>query len=247
MKQRWPYLASFIILVLVNSHQAIGQSASNVQGYKLGIISVQNTQKALFPYRADLKFSQQGYAQGIAANIYFQSPPLSSHYLAYELSFLQKTINSMEVDLLQYLKNNQDRRSTLNKHLEYLKDLERTLNERQSRLAAEIILLNTSNNQLSQKIKDNEDIFFRALPEFQINSAVSAYEQFIETSKKEVAVRAHLGALQWIESGYQNAMNILPKLISAIEQNKEALIQGIVVTEIENIDLGIIKKAPDVD
>ena len=52
--------------------------------------------------------------------------------------------------------------------------------------------------------------------------------------------KAYLGALRKAKENHDLFYPKLNKRIKAIESNKEALLQGIRITEVEDIDLGLI-------
>lgn len=227
--------------IITNTH---AQDAENyaIRGYDVGIRSALSVQDQLFPYKIDSKLTKEGYAQGIQSSMHFRSPILKSHKIQFELSILRKAINSVEIDIKQYLNRQADRRTALLDHIDYLKKLQLELQNRDFKLQRELTELEAQSTRLSNSVSSNEQEFFGLLPQFQINPAIEAYENFVDDSKKNVELRAHIGAMQYIQSMYATLTPNLSKLIIAMEANKEALIQGITVVDVEDIDLGIIKR-----
>lgn len=215
---------------------------SAFDGYSLGMSSSMKIQNALFPYKTDLKL--QSYRTGIESSIIFSKPLIKEHLLSHEIALVKKALFSMETNIPQYLRSQDNKRAALRNHIVFLNKLLVLLKQRSYKIKKELAQLDIQNKRNESIIASSEKEFFRALNQFEVNLSADRFDVFVESSQSNIQIRAYLGAFHQIDEWYQNLIPQLEKLIFAIEENKEALVQGITVTDIENIDLGIIRKIP---
>lgn len=100
--------------------------------------------------------------------------------------------------------------------------------------------LTVSFNSLSGDMDQLEQDFFDALNDLEPAKSDTLLKSFVDVSQKQTALRARVAALQKLRDFYTGAIDRLQKRIEAVEENREALIQGIRVVDIPEGRLDII-------
>jgi len=100
-----------------------------------------------------------------------------------------------------------------------------------------------SYNSLSADKARYERDFFAAMENLEPEKSDLLIKGFIDISQKQLALKARIRALAKLEGYYKSALQKLDLRIKAVEQNRDALIQGIRVVDIPGADLNIIIKS----
>lgn len=153
---------------------------------------------------------------------------------------LEKLRNLYSIDVYALLDRSTQRSATL---LEYLDDLRQARTETQQTLQA--LQLNIDHLRLSYDSLGNnqtqfERDFFVALQNLEAEKSDVLLKSFIDINQKQIALRARIGALQKLVQYYNTALERVDLRILAIEQNTEALVQGIRVVDVPGSDIDII-------
>jgi len=100
-----------------------------------------------------------------------------------------------------------------------------------------------SYNSLTPDKNKYEQDFFTAMGNLESEKSDLLLKGFIDISQKQIALKARVSALTKLEGYYTSALQKLDIRIRAVEQNRDALIQGIKVVDIPGSDLNIIIKS----
>lgn len=211
-----------------------------VKGFLIGAQASKTLQDDVFPYKIDIDV--QGFLIGAQSGLVLQERVLKIHALTSDIELIRRSLNILETDVPAYLRQQQNKRQALFDHVNLLDRIKITMEDRVVFVNREISQLQLQDSSNRESIEQNETQFFDNLSSLQTNSAVDNFEKFIVSSQNNIEVRAYLGAMQKIQEFYTQLIDRAELLIIAIEKNRDALVEGITVTEIENIDLGIIKR-----
>jgi len=156
------------------------------------------------------------------------------------MDVLLRLQNAFSTDIHQLLDNSRDRGKALNLHLTELRDVyqesidtQRDVNENKDKLKVEF------NEVTTQKNKVEKD-FFVSLDRLEGNKSNNLLNSFIETSKRQIDLKAGYNALNKISELFDIALKNMDARIKDIEFNKKALIQGVQVVDIKGSDLDLI-------
>ena len=155
---------------------------------------------------------------------------------------LKQINNVLSIDLFQYLNQSNDRAGTLDSYLNLLITLKEKTDRRVNELGSKISFLQTNSNAQETRIKTSEEEFFRQLQLLNGPNAEEELSNFVGIKEDNAEVRAKMGAYKALQSYYTFFQPRLDNLIRAIKANRDALIAGVKVTEIENMTLPIIIK-----
>ncbi|MCD6109928.1 hypothetical protein J7J83_04185 [bacterium] len=160
--------------------------------------------------------------------------------IASYMDVLLRLQNAFSTDIHQLLDNSRDRGKALNLHLTELRDVyqesidtQRDVNENKDKLKVEF------NEVTTQKNKVEKD-FFVSLDRLEGNKSNNLLNSFIETSKRQIDLKAGYNALNKISELFDIALKNMDARIKDIEFNKKALIQGVQVVDIKGSDLDLI-------
>jgi hypothetical protein len=183
----------------------------------------------------------------------FQKSLLATYYLGEKTIDINSTLqtdtqilkqidNALSVDLFQYLDQSASRADTLNNYLNLLTILLEKCNERISDLQNKINFLSVNFASQETQIGQSEQVFFDNLKIFQGDNAEEELGNFIGVREAQVEVKAKIGAYQGLQNYYKFFQPKLDNLIKAIKANRDPLIAGVKVVEIQNMTLPLIIK-----
>lgn len=155
---------------------------------------------------------------------------------------LRELISSYDVDIYQMLNQTTQREDVLTAHLTKLKDLLNKSSTVAKELNLEIDDTKISYDSLNPDRTRFETDFFVALQGLAGQKADFLLKSFVDVSQKQVALKAHLAALQQLLVYYTAALKNLTIRITGIEKNYQVLAQGIKVVDIPGANLDIILK-----
>ncbi|MBI5412093.1 hypothetical protein HZA43_02850 [Candidatus Peregrinibacteria bacterium] len=148
--------------------------------------------------------------------------------------------NTLSVNLFKYLNQAAIRADALDSYLRLLSELAKKTQERITDLQGTINFLQGSATGLTTQINTSEKQFFQELDKLNSATAEKNLGDFIGLRQNESEVHAKLGAYSKLQSYYKFFLPRLQSLSREIRLNREALIAGVKVTEIQNMTLPLI-------
>lgn len=162
--------------------------------------------------------------------------------LQIDSKILSQISNTLSVDLFQYLNQAVSRADALNEYLNLLNVLLDKTNQRIMDLQYKIDFLVANFRAKEEEIKISEEIFFENLKIFSGPDAEEELGHFIGLQEAQVEIRAKLGAYESLKGYYEFFKPRLENLITAIKANRDPLIAGVKVVEIQSMTLPLIIK-----
>ncbi len=157
-----------------------------------------------------------------------------------DADLLSRINNALSVDIFVYLNQSVDRADSLDSFLNLLRILETAAQERSADLSSQINFLNANFQAQEQSIEGAEEDFFESLQMFAGEDAEQQLSDFIGLQKDQTEVRAKRGVYQSLQEYYEFFLPKLDNLIRAIGANRDPLIAGVKVVEIQNMTLPLI-------
>ncbi|EKD63513.1 MAG: hypothetical protein ACD_51C00265G0003 [uncultured bacterium] len=162
-----------------------------------------------------------------------------SNVFVYRLEYYQEVVNAYNMDVNDYLNNFEDRsaavddlsadyQSLFDEGLEIIHDLEDE--------TAEISVLYDSNSETKDYYEND---FFAQFKEYDGDAAVVAMDDFVEISQEQIELKAQYQAKSNLYDGLYNALLYLKAKIEDITLNKEALVKGVQVVDVQGSDLDL--------
>lgn len=207
-------------------------------------------QNSLFLNNELMKGQQLSGGQNQSADIVLKSL-LTNYYLmektvpissALEMDsqILAKLNNTLSVDLFAYLNQSNDRADSLDNYVQLLENLMDTAQNRSAELQSQITFLEKNLDAQERSITLMEEEFFVDLEGFEGMEADETLQEFIALGQEQTEVKAKIGAYQTIKDYYDYFLPRLDTLITAIKANRDPLIAGVRVVEIEDMTLDLI-------
>jgi len=180
-----------------------------------------------------------------------QKSILATYYLGEKTVDLNSTIetdskilsqisNTLSVDLFAYLNQAISRADALDEYINLLTILQNKTNKRIKELQTKINFL-TSNFQIrEQKIQQSEQTFFDNLKIFNGPDAKTKLADFVGLRKGSVEIRAKIGAYEGLRNYYKFFQPKIVNLLTTIRANRDPLIAGVKVVEVQNMSLPLI-------
>lgn len=150
--------------------------------------------------------------------------------------------NALSVDLFQYLNQSVSRADALDSYLHLLSQLLNKTQERMNDLNTKVTFLDANSSSRNQEISQSEQQFFQQLNALNGMNAEEELKRFIDLRENQAEIRAKLGAYRSLYNYYSFFRPRLENLIREIQLNREALIAGVRVTEIQNMTLPLINR-----
>lgn len=180
-----------------------------------------------------------------------QKSILSTYYLGEKTVDIDNTIdldtrilknnqNTLGTDLFQYLSQAPNRADALDEYLHLLENLRQTDQERINDLQSKINFLRGNFQSLEAKAETSQDVFFNNLQIFNSENANEQLAQFVGAAEAQVEIRAKIGAYESLKEYYEFFLPQIDTLIASIRANRDALIAGVKVVEIQNMTLPLI-------
>ncbi len=195
--------------------------------------------------------SQGGYLNSIRTGNALQKSVLSTFYLGEKTVSVNSSLqtdsrllsqinNTLSVDIFAYLNQSVNRAESLDSYLNLLKTLEKTAQQRSTELASQINFLSGNFEAQDRSIELTEEAFFRNIQAFDGENAEGALAEFIGLEKAQSEVRAKMGAYRGLKDYYDNFLPLLANHIDSITKNRDPLIAGVKVVEVQNMTLPLI-------
>ncbi len=182
-----------------------------------------------------------------------QKSILATYYLGERTSTVNSTIqndtvllgkinNALQTDLFQYLNQADNRADALASYTALLRRLNFEANSRINELNSNINFLSANFEATQAGLNVSEEAFFDNLQRLDGPNAEEELAQFIGFQEQTAEIRAKMGAYVTLRDYYDILGPQLENLITAIEANRDALIAGVKVVEIENMTLPLIER-----
>lgn len=159
-----------------------------------------------------------------------------------DAQLLGKINNALSVDIFQFLNQSLDRADALDNFLNLLIILKNKGAERSQELGSVMSFLSGNFKSQETVVNLSEDTFFTNLKMFQGENAEEELKTFINLQQGQSEIRAKMGAYQALKGYYDFFLPKLDNLIRAIQANRDPLIAGVKVVEIQNMTLPLIIK-----
>jgi hypothetical protein len=153
---------------------------------------------------------------------------------------LSQISNTLSVDLFAYLNQSNDRATSLDNFLNLLETLLSSAQRRSAELQSKINFLSQNFDAQERTIQLTEDAFFQNLQIFEGENAEEELGRFIGLQQDQSEIKAKIGAYQGLKDYYGFFIPRLDNLIRAIRANRDPLIAGVKVVEIQNMTLPLI-------
>ncbi len=157
-----------------------------------------------------------------------------------DAQLLRKIDNALSVDLFAYLNQSASRADSLDGFIHLLETLETAAQERSADLSSKINFLNANSQAQERSIGLTEDAFFENLKIFEGENAETELANFIGLQQEQTEVKAKIGAYQGLKQYYEFFLPKLDNLVRSIKANRDPLIAGVKVVEVQNMTLPLI-------
>ncbi|MBU1445786.1 hypothetical protein KKD70_00815, partial [Patescibacteria group bacterium] len=181
-----------------------------------------------------------GFVVGVS-KVDFQNADIIATYM----NVLMKLQNAFSTDIHQMLNSAQNRSVALEAHISELDSLQeealttlREINEKKDNLKI-------SFNEATTLKEKLEADFFVSIDQLEGNKANYLLDEFIETSKRQVDLKAQYNALNRLSELFDYATLNMDVRIKDIKYNREPLVKGIQVVDIKGSDLELIIQEPE--
>ncbi len=180
-----------------------------------------------------------------------QKSILSTYYLGEKTVNIDSTLqtdarllgqisSTLSVDVFAYLNQAENRSDALDNYIHLLERLNAKALARTQDLTSVINFLKANFQAQKVTIGLTEDAFFRNLEIFDGENAEEELGNFIGLQKEQTEVKAKIGAYDGLKGYYEFFIPKLNNLIRAIKANRDPLIAGVKVVEIQNMTLQLI-------
>lgn len=156
------------------------------------------------------------------------------------VSDFEKIYNILQVDVQDLIDQSNDRTLAIDKYLDQLEELLNiaNLNLRQLQREEADLIAQFETKQADQAA--DEEAFFNSINNLDGNAANSNLRDFISVSKEVLEIRANYRARLKLDDFYNDGITELELRIKDIKFNKEALVKGVRVVELQGSDLKLI-------
>lgn len=146
----------------------------------------------------------------------------------------------LQVDVNELLNQSSNRYEAIDDHLNELNYLQYLGRQNLADLEESSDNLVQKFNSIEEAKSENEERFFLELQDLDAPAALSALNAFIAQGEDIVRLRAEFNARQKLIGYYEQALEALATRQKDIELNKEALVKGVQVVEVEGSTLDLI-------
>ncbi len=164
----------------------------------------------------------------------------SEENVAVYIETLGSIRNLYETDVNDLMNRSRDRNATYTELLSSMKQVLETARKYIPEITARKTELETVFNELAVKKQAEEDLYFENLTENRAMATSKNLSNFIALAEKSVDIRARFRALDKIGDYMQRYTDALDTRIRDVELNREALIRGVRVYDVEGSDIRLI-------
>lgn len=179
--------------------------------------------------------------KSILATYYLGEKTVSIHSsIQTDSQLLSKIKNTLEVDIFAYLNQSTDRANSLDNFLKLIDTMIERATIRSTELQSQVTFLTSNYTAQDNSLELSEEAFFQNLKIFDGQDADKRLSEFIGLGQEQTEVRAKIGAYQGLKDYYDYFLPLLENLSRAIKLNRDPLIAGVKVVEVENMTLKLI-------
>ena len=153
---------------------------------------------------------------------------------------LKQISNTLSVDIFAYLNQSDDRATSLDNYIHLLEAHLENAQRRSAELSSKINFLSQNFEAQERSIGLTEEAFFENLQIFNGENAEVELADFIGLQQEQTEVRAKIGAYQKLKDYYDFFIPRLENMLKSIKANRDPLIAGVKVVEIQNMTLPLI-------
>jgi len=181
--------------------------------------------------------------KSVLATYYFGEKTITlNSTLQSDTKLLSEINNTLSVDIFAYLNQSSSRATSLDSYIHLLETLNDKAKARSQDLASVVNFLTANSKAQDTSINLTEDAFFANLKIFNGSDAETQLGQFIGMQKDLTETKAKIGAYKGLKQYYDFFLPKLDNLIRAINANRDPLIAGVKVVEVQNMTLPLIIK-----
>jgi hypothetical protein len=182
---------------------------------------------------------------GISAAIYYgfgkEALYIKNRFINY-VNYLAKIRLANQVKIADVLDNQLHRDQVLDKYLADTRAIFDEGNKLRREINVQIDDLKISVNSLNADKDRYETDFFVALDQTQGEKSELLINKFIDSSQQQIKLKAQLAALSSLSASYEADLITMKIKLDDISKNREALISGVTVTEVQGSDLNLIRR-----
>ena len=160
----------------------------------------------------------------------------------YYVRFLAKIRNANQVDVGASLNGKLRRDEALDQLVADLEAVFDEGNKLRKEINVQVDDLKISVNSLNPDKDRYEADFFSSLEKAEAEKASLLIDKFIESSQKQIELKAKLAALTQLSADYENDLINLKLKLEGISKNRAALIEGVTVTEVPGSNINLVNK-----
>jgi len=157
-----------------------------------------------------------------------------------DFQVLKSLNNTLSVDVFQYLNQAQNRADALDEYVNLLEALQEQSQKRITEIEGTLRFLEGDFQTQEQALQLSEADFFNNLQAFNSPDAEKQLNEFIGLQASQSETRAKIGAYISIRDYYRFFLPRLNNLVTAVKVNRDALVAGVKVVEIQNMTLPLI-------
>ncbi len=159
-----------------------------------------------------------------------------------DAQILSNIKNTLSVDLFQYLNQSTSRADSLDEYLKLLQTLSKKTDQRINDLQSKIAFLTANSKAKAIEVKTSETAFFSNIKTLDGPNADKELKKFVGIKEGEVEIKAKLGAYKSLQNYYKFFKPKLDTRKKAVKANRDVLIAGVKVMEIQNMTLPLVIK-----
>jgi len=243
-----------LLAAIPTAGSPLGAKSAELLGHEPGrtphVIYGQNASKgvqaatAIATGQPFTRFPQQearGLSKSVLATVYLGEKTIDiNSTLQRDTQLLGKINNALSVDLFEYLNQSTNRADGLESYLRLLRALSDKTKERVIELGSKVAFLDASSQAEATQIQFSQETFYSHLKIFNGPDAEEELGKFLGLQQQNVEDKAKKGAYTGLRDYYLFFQPRLENLITALQANRDALIAGVKVTEIQNMTLPLI-------
>jgi hypothetical protein len=182
---------------------------------------------------------------GVTAALFFgfgRDDEFFQNKFIFYVDYLEKLNFANKVDISDVLDGQLRRDIALDDFIDETTGLFERGNELRKEINVQVDDLKISTNSLQPDKDRYETDFFASLQQLEGEKADILINKFIDTTQKQVELKAKLAAMTKLSEYYETVLVDMKMRLLAIEKNREALISGVTVTETPGVDLDLIRE-----
>jgi hypothetical protein len=166
---------------------------------------------------------------------------INNRFVMY-VKYLEKLQNANTVDVYNVMDGKLRRDEALKKYLTDSRAIFEQGNTLRKEINVQVDDFKVSLNSITPDKDKYELDFFASLANLEADKADMLIKKFIETSQKQVEIKAKLAAMSKLSEYYEKVLINLKIKLDAVDKNQEALVSGIQVTDVPGVNLNLVKK-----